>query len=149
MRFNYPPNSQELTGFEENTAFNIGICQSRCLPLDPSKGPSQWLALPPSQKCGTRGHRGTCPWKQSGWSSWVRGTLSRQNCRFIYSGFLCSREMYGMPTMCWASTILVLGETKGAGQARSILEHRTLWSQGDKANKQGKYQKVRWVAQSI
>lgn len=62
MRFNYSPNSQELTGFGENMCFHAAIWQSRCLPPVPpvprrqqAKGQDGGVPTP---------HGSVCTWAQ-------------------------------------------------------------------------------------
>ena len=43
--------------------------------------------------------------------------------RFIHSVSPHATEMYEVPTVCQASIVLDLGETRQARQARSLLEH--------------------------
>lgn len=91
MRLNYSPNTQELTGFRENTRFNVAIWRSRCLPNSSSplkavsKRPRQEL-LPRTCECaqvGTQVH--VAPVSQKAVWLFLRGCSlpSHRDCRLI------------------------------------------------------------------
>lgn len=89
----------------------------------------------------TRGHK---PMKVSGYSSWVERIPRSQDCEFIHSA-----EIYGVPSVCQASTVLGLGETRWAKQARSLLKHWLHFSQGDYTRRQAERQTVRMLCREF